>query len=321
MKKVVMLSTGGTIASKKNPQTGLYTAGLLTGEELAKVCQLPADIKVEVQSVFQVPSNQMDEDKMFLLKQKIAAVLEDETVTGIVVTHGTDTLEETAYFLDLTVKDERPVVLAGSQRVPDVLGSDAFVNLRQAIIVASDEKSKNMGVLVFFNEQIFAAKHVKKVHTANVNGFNSDGVGYLGVFDQDKVHFYQRPIARETYALPETPPPVDLIKWYAGSDDKFIRCSIESGAKGIVLEGAGRGHVSPSMMEAVEDAIQANIKVVITSACQEGEVGIVYDFPGSVYDLVNKGAIIGRNLDSKKARLKLGILLAIGEESIKEKFS
>src|SRR5699024_5081520 len=156
MKKIVMISTGGTIASKRNPETNLLTAGLLTGEELSAKCQLSEEIDLEVVSAFQVPSNRMSFETLEILKEKVEDVFSDEAVDGIVVTHGTDTLEETAYFLDLTIADHRPLVITGSQRGPDEIGTDAFVNLRQSIMLAASEQAHNMGALVLFNERIFS---------------------------------------------------------------------------------------------------------------------------------------------------------------------
>src|SRR5699024_8642323 len=183
-KKVVMISTGGTIASKRNEKTGLLTSGLMTGQELSIRCNLPSFIELEVDSAFQIPSNKMDFDLLMVLqsdfitgeellircnlpsfielevdsafqihsnkmdfdllmvlKSKIEKTFEREDVTGIVVTHGTDTLEETAYFLDLVIKDNRPVIVTGSQRGPDEMGTDSFVNLKQSFLLAVNENA------------------------------------------------------------------------------------------------------------------------------------------------------------------------------------
>lgn len=320
MKKIVLLSTGGTIASKKNPETGLYTAGALTGEELAELCDLPQGINLVVETVFQIPSNRMNFEKFVVLKNKIEQVFESKEVDGIVITHGTDTLEETSYFLDLTISDERPVVLTGSQRVPDALGSDAYTNLRHAILAASSDDSHSMGVLTVFNERIFSPRHLLKQHASNVDGFTSPGFGYLGIVDQDRVYFYQKPLHKEHYAIGSELPVVDIIKCYGGSDGKFVQCALESGSKGIVLEAMGRGHVPPPMVEHIADAIKKGMKVVLTSSAAEGEVRTVYDFAGSAFDLKNNGVIYGKDYDSKKARVKLAVLLSAGIENLQEKF-
>ncbi len=139
MKKVVLLTTGGTIASKPNEDSGKLASGALTGEELASMCHLPDDIEVMIESVFQKPSIHITFDDLVVLKNKIESYFQDESVSGVVVTHGTDTMEETAYFLDLTINDNRTVVVTGSQRPPEDLGSDAYINLRHAIYSACSE--------------------------------------------------------------------------------------------------------------------------------------------------------------------------------------
>src|SRR5699024_10533911 len=172
-KKIMILSTGGTIASKQNPDTGLLTAGIMSGEELSNKCRLPEYLEVKVESVFQFPSNHMTFDHLMVLKSKIEQVFYNENVDGIVVTHGTDTLEETSYFLDLVISDNKPVVVTGSQRGPELDGTDAFVNLRQATLLAASTQSRGLGTTVLFNEKIFSSRYIKKQHASNVDGFSS----------------------------------------------------------------------------------------------------------------------------------------------------
>lgn len=319
-KKVVMVSTGGTIASKVNPETGLLTAGLMTGEELSDMCELPESIEVDVISVFQIPSNRMTFKDLETLKAKIEELFEDDSIDGIVVTHGTDTLEETAYFLDLTISDKRPVVITGSQRGPTVLGTDAFVNLRQAILLAAHEKARDFGTLVLFNERIFSAKYITKQHASNVDGFTSFGFGYLGIVDQDDVKLYQKPLEREYYKMESHLPEVEIVKCSLGSSGHFIKYATDIGIKGLVIEAAGRGHSPPAIMESVRYAISKGVKVVLTTSSEQGDVKIIYDFPGSAYDMENSGAVLGKDYSSKKARIKLAVLIASNIENIKEHF-
>ncbi|MCZ2258600.1 asparaginase [Sporosarcina sp. G11-34] len=314
VKKIIMLSTGGTIASKRNPETGLLTAGVMSGEELSNMCDLPSNIDVEVQSVFQIPSNHMTFEHLFTLKDKIEEVFENQEVDGIVVTHGTDTLEETSYFLDLVISDERPVVVTGSQRGPTVIGTDAFVNLRQAILLAAHPESRNTGTIVLFNERIFSGRYVQKRHASNVDGFTSFGFGYLGIVDQDNVSFYQKPIKREVYTITNKLPNVELIKCALGSDGRFIDCAVDFGASGIIVEAPGRGHAPPFILESVKKAVTKGVNVLLTTSANEGEVKTVYDFPGSAWSLQNEGVLLASDYDSKKARIKLAVLLAAGKE-------
>nr|WP_263328512.1 asparaginase [Neobacillus sp. Marseille-Q6967] len=316
MKKVILLTTGGTIASKINKASGKLASGELTGEELAAMCNLPHDIEVITESVFQKASIHITFEDLLLLKNKIEKYFEDKTVSGVVITHGTDTLEETAYFLDLTIKDNRPVVVTGSQRSPEDLGSDVFINLRHAIYSACSDDLKGAGAVVVFNERIFAARYVKKEHASNIQGFNAFGFGYLGIIDNDEVHIFQKPIKREYFSIQKPIPQVEIIKCYIGADGKFLRAAREAGVSGIVLEGVGRGQVAPEMMDEIEKAIAAGIVLVITTSAEEGSVYTTYDYKGSAYDLYNKGVILGSDNDSKKARIKLAVAIASGLEKI-----
>lgn len=320
MKKVVLITTGGTIASKPNAQSGKLDSGALSGQEIAEMLKLPNDINIIVDSFFQVPSMHISFNHWILLQNKIEEYFNDDSVDGIVVTHGTDTLEETAYFLDLTLDDKRPVVITGSQRSPGELGTDAFINLRHAIYTASDEASKDIGTVVVFNERIFTAKYVKKEHASNIQGFNVFGFGYLGIIDNDKVHIYQKPVIQDKYKITKELPQVDIIKCYIEAKGYLVKAAVDYGAKGIILEGVGRGQVSPHMTEEIEAAVKKGVKVIITTSSEEGEVYPTYDYFGSAYDLVNKGVILGKDYDSKKARIKLTVMLASDIHNIHEGF-
>ncbi|ATA60461.1 asparaginase [Geobacillus stearothermophilus] len=311
-RKVVLLTTGGTIASKRNERSGRLTAGALSGEELASLCHLPKEIEVVVESVFQLPSMHLTFSHWLELKRRIEAHFADPSVDGIVVTHGTDALEETAYFLDLTIDDPRTIVVTGSQRAPFDLGSDVYINIRHAIYAACAETLRGAGTVVVFNERIFAAKYVKKEHASNIQGFNAFGFGYLGIIDNDEVHVYQKPIRREHFRLVHPLPPVDIVKCYVEADGKFIKAARESGVAGIVLEGVGRGQVAPNMVDEIVKAVNDGIKVVVTTSAEEGAVYTTYDYVGSAYDLHKKGVILGSDYDAKKARIKLAVALAAG---------
>jgi L-asparaginase len=316
MKKVVLLTTGGTIASKTNKESGKLASGELTGEELAAMCNLPTDIEVIIDSVFQKASIHITFEDLVVLKEKIETYFVDEDVSGVVVTHGTDTLEETAYFLDLTINDPRPVIITGSQRSPEDLGSDVYINLRHAIYSACSKDLMNAGAVVVFNERIFAARYVKKEHASNIQGFSVFGFGYLGIIDNDVVHIFQKPIKREYFRMLSPLPQVEIIKCYIGADGKFIKAAREAGVKGIVLEGVGRGQVAPLMMEEIKRSISEGILIVVTTSAEEGSVYTTYDYNGSAYDLLNNGVILGSDNDSKKARIKLAVALASGLEKV-----
>lgn len=319
MPKVVLLTTGGTIASKPN-ERGMLASGEITGEELAEICNLPGDIEVQVESVFQLPSMHIGFMELLILKAKIEEVLADQSVDGVVVTHGTDSMEETAYFLDLTIDDERTVVLTGSQRSLSDLSNDVYINIRHAIYTACSADLRGSGAVVVFNERIFSARYVKKVHASNIQGFHSFGFGYFGIIDNDCVSIYQKPINRDIFKITKTIPAVDIIKCYADADSKFVYTAIQAGSKGIILEGVGRGQVAPKMMEGIEEAVRQGIHIVITTSAEEGRVHTTYDYLGSAYDLYSKGVILGKDYDSKKARIRLAVMLASNVEDIKSAF-
>lgn len=317
MKKVAVITTGGTIASKHNEEGRLHS-GAMSGEELSEVLRLPEDICVKIISLTQKPSMHLTFQDLDEIRIKIEELFANDEFNGVVVTHGTDSLEESAFYFDLTIDNEKPVVVTGSQRSPEQLGSDAFINLRHAVYAASDEQLRGVGTVVVFNERIFAAQYVKKEHASNIQGFNSFGFGYLGIIDNDKVKMYQKPLKRKKH-IPKKKefPKVEIVKCYLGADDTFIRACIDKKVDGIVLEGVGRGQVSPLMMPAIEEAVEKGIHLVITTSSEEGEVYPTYDYRGSAYDLYKTGVILGQDYDSKKARMKLIAILRAGDNVMK----
>lgn len=319
MKRVSVITTGGTIASKHNEE-GRLSSGAMSGEELKDLLDLPNDIEIDILSMVQKPSMHITFEDLDAIREKINYLFENDLTDGVVVTHGTDTLEESAYFLDLTISNKRPVVVTGSQRSPEQLGSDAFINLRHAIYTACDDQLLNIGTVVVFNERIFAAQYVKKEHASNIQGFNSFGFGYLGIIDNDNIHLYQKPVKNEKH-LPvlKTMPKVEIVKCYLNCDNTMIDACIARKVDGIIIEGVGRGQVSPLMMPAIKDAIMQGIHIVITTASEEGSVYTTYDYLGSAYDLYQTGVILGMDYDSKKARIKLLSILR-AKEDVKEGF-
>ena len=313
LKKVVLITTGGTIASKPKEPSGKLDSGAMSGEELAELCDLPQDIDVEIDSAIQKPSIHLTGDDWILLKNRIEEHFDNPEIDGVVVTHGTDTLEETAYFFDLTIADERPVVVTGSQRSIAALGSDVYINLSHAIYSACHPDLKKCGTVVVFNERIFAARYVKKEHASNIQGFNAFGFGYLGIIDNDDVYLFQKPANREYYQVNSTLPRVDIVKCHIDSDGVMLDALANAGSEGIIIEGVGRGQVAPSMMPAIKRCIEKGIYVVITTSSEEGSVYPTYDYPGSAHNLHNEQVVLGRDFDSKKARVRLSVQLAAKE--------
>lgn len=314
MKKVLMIATGGTIASDKNQISGKLASGVLTGEEIIEKCDIPGEIKVKVDSFFQKASMHLTFPDLIEIKKKLDHYLREETFDGIVITQGTDTLEEASYFMHLITDYSIPIVFTGSQRSPKEVGTDSFINIKNAILAAASEALRDVGVTVVFNERIFHSRYVRKEHASNIQGFNAFGYGYLGIIDNDYVRVFQKPVHREYFELKQALPTVDILKTYMDADGKYIRTALENQVDGIILEGVGRGQVSPAMMDAIKACTRQGMKVVITTSAVEGEVYPTYDYKGSTYDLLENGVLLGRDYDSKKARIKLLVGLASGAD-------
>lgn len=308
-KKVVLITTGGTIASQRN-QNNKLESGILDGQAILSMCQLENQIDIELIDLFQIPSMHMTFENLNYLNQTIYRVFEDKEVSGVVVTHGTDSLEETAYFLELTISDSRPIIVTGSQKSPADIGTDVYSNLRNSLLVASSEQGQNMGTCVVFNEKILHSKYVKKMHSSSNSGFGAIGYGMLGYIDNDEVVIYQKPTKREHYAVQQNYPTVEIVYAYLGASSTLLDCLAESNVQGVILIGAGRGQVTPQMTKSIEKLCKKGIKIVLTTSTEEGRVFPTYDYYGSANNLKNIGVIMGGDFDPKKARLKLMLMLA-----------
>lgn len=313
-KKVVLITTGGTIASQRNHNNKLES-GKLDGKAILSMCQLEEKVDIVLIDLFQIPSMHMTFENLNQLNKTICTVFEDDEVAGVVVTHGTDSLEETAYFLELTIRDSRPIIVTGSQKSPEDIGTDVYSNLRNSLLVASSENAKNIGTCVVFNEKILHSKYVKKVHSSSINGFGAIGYGMLGYIDNDEVVIYQKPTKREHYKIQEKYPTVEIVYAYLGASSTILDCLYKENVEGLVLVGAGRGQVTPDMTKAIEKLCSKGTKIVLTTSTEEGRAFPTYDYYGSANNLKNIGVVMGGDFDPKKARLKLMLMLANGEKS------
>ncbi len=323
MKKIHIISTGGTIASKQSPQTGLFTSGAMNAEELIDRSKLQLDAELVVETFSQIPSNAQTFEYLLALKERIDVIFSDTNVLGIIITHGTDTLEESSYFLSLCVKDTRPVILTGAQRTTQEEGTDAYCNIQDAIVAIHSPKCADMGVMLLFNEHLHAPRYVHKEHTFNTDAFTSHMYGVLGFIDGNVVHIAQRPAYKEYYLPQKDMPWIEIISCSLGSNGVFIDAATQAGIKGLILEGFGRGHTTPFACDAIDRAIKAGMHIVITSDCANGRVHPVYDFIGGVQDLEKRGVLQGFDYAAKKARIKLMVLLASGvddTESLRHAF-
>jgi L-asparaginase len=309
--KVVVVSTGGTIGMRPDPATGKLVPAV-SGEELVGMLRWPDAPPLELDEFAQVPSFDMHGRLAVELALRVAEHCEREEVAGVVVTHGTDTMEETIYTVDRLHVSRKPVVFTGAQRAADEPDSDGPRNLRDAIVVAVAPESAGRGALLAFAGEVHAAREGRKMHTSALAAFGSPGYGPLGHVDGGRVRYRAR--ADRNPALPHPKgelPQVDLIRLYAGSDDRFLRCSLESGSRAIVLEATGRGNANERVLPGVEAAVAAGIPVVVASRCAAGRVEPVYGRGGGK-DLAESGALFAGDLAGPKARVLLQLALAAG---------
>jgi L-asparaginase len=313
---VVVVSTGGTIAMRADPASGKLVPAV-SGEELVEMLRWPDAPPLELDDFAHVPSFDMHGELTRSLAERVAEHCRHDDVAAVVVTHGTDTMEETVYAVDRLHASWKPVVFTGAQRSADETDTDGPRNLRNAILVGLAADSADRGALVAFAGEIHAAREVRKVHTSGLAAFGSPGYGPLGDVDKDRVGYRRRPdrsppLPRRDGALP----PVDLIRLYAGSDDRFLRCSVESGSRAIVLEATGRGNANEQVLPGVAAAVEAGVPVVVCSRCVAGRVEPVYGRGGGK-DLLEAGALFGGDLAGPKARVLVQLALAAGVDVAK----
>lgn len=311
MKRVVVLSTGGTIASRPGPE-GRNIAGALPGADLVRRVPGIEDIRVEVRSLFQKASNALSPADLQVLCVECQRLIDTGDADGIVVTHGTDTLEDTAYFLECSVRTRDVVlVVTGSQRVPHASGTDAYTNLRDAIRAAASPACRGLGVLVVFNETVHAAAFVRKTSSFQLNGFESPGLGCLGFVDGKDVRIYQQPRRQPLLQPPGgVLPQVEIATASLGAGPQVLRALVDAQVAGIVLEGVGRGQVPPSWVPEVALATQAGIAVLVCSVALHGAVLPCYEYPGSLHNLQESGALGVSGLSARKVRMRLMLALA-----------
>lgn len=307
MKRVIIITTGGTIAMKQSPMVGGAVPSLKGDDFMALMPRDGIDLVFEEFS--NVPSSHLTPANALDLAQRVESTLMAPDVDGVVVTHGTDTLEETAYLLDLTINTPKPVVFTGSMRTATSVGYDGIVNLSSAIRVAADQQSRDLGTLVVFNNEIHAASEVQKMHSQALHAFQSPGSGPLGTMDGKNIWVRHRPIYRQYIPCAHLEEMVDLIRLTQGADDRLLRHSIEDAVAGIVIEAFGSGRVPPWWLPSLSEAIARRIVVVISSRCSAGSLGDEYGYVGAYHDLRRLGAILVPNLSGAKARIKLMVAL------------
>jgi L-asparaginase len=307
---VCVVGTGGTIASKYDERIGGHTSAAAAQELVSALPELAgvADLKVVEHS--NINSALMDNATAFGLRARLRGLLADEAVAGIVVTHGTATLEETAYLLDLTVRTEKPIVITGAQRNFDERDADGPRNLLYAVLIAASPEARGRGVLVALGGEIHAARDATKVNTERVTCFASRDGGPVGMVTKDAVTFIARPERRVHIDVDRIEENVQLVRMAQGANDLLLRACIRERVAGIVVEATAGGNVNEPFYRAICDALEAGIPVVVATRLASGAPHPGKAYRGSFKSLADRGAIGSGYLSGLKARILLMVALA-----------
>jgi len=312
--RIALVTTGGTIVSRIDETTGLAMP-VLSGAELVRTLRGLADVgDLEVIDYIRVASPQIEPRHWVGLHERIQALLARDDIDGVVVTHGTSTLEETAWFLDLVLDTRKPVVLTGAQRNVSEVGFDGPRNLLSALRVCRCEDAQGLGVLVVLNDHINAAREVTKTHTLDVETFQSGDWGYLGSLVKDHVVFHRRPSRRLHLPLQGGElPAVEVVSMYPGANGALVKAAADLGARGVVIQAVASGHVNEAMQDAIVQVLQRNVPVVVSTRIPKGGTRLGYGFAGSTQQLVQAGAVLSNDLSPWKARILLMLAIMAGK--------
>lgn len=313
MKKILVIFTGGTISMTKDEKSDAAVPAL-SAEDILKLSpgiEKLADLSFH--DFGMLPSPHMTPDKMVEVSKLVSEKIEKEGYDGVVVTHGTDSLEETAYLVDLTYRGLKPVVFTGSMKSSSDFGWDGPANLTDSVLTAVSEDAQDRGVMVVLSGEIHAAAQVTKTNTHTLDTFKSVDFGPLGFVEGGKAFFHYRYERRQHIPAENIEEDIALIKCGCGMDDRLLRFCADSGSKGIVIEAMGRGNIPPAMVSGVEYALDRNIPVIMVSRCPSGKVLDDYGYKGAGRELRDMGVLLGGNLPGQKARIKL--MVALGHTS------
>ncbi|WP_435076725.1 asparaginase [Halococcus sp. AFM35] len=304
---ITVLHTGGTIASTRTANGATPNK---SGEDLiAAVPELESYADIKTAEVVQTPSFDMDIESLTAIIERTRTAA-DDGVDGVVITHGTDTMEESAYYLDLVLDLDAPVVFTGAQRRSDEVGSDGPSNLLTAVRAASHERFRGRGgVYIAFDEELHAARDVTKAHTSALSTFVSPDKCPVARFTRESVRVHRDPGSRSASIETTTSADVAMVKTGIGVGAQQVNAALERGVDGIVVEGTGLGNTTSALGDTIRDALEADVPVVITSRCQGGAVAPVYGTPGGGGTLRSQGIIDGGDLPAHKVRLKLMLLI------------
>ncbi|ANJ69987.1 MULTISPECIES: asparaginase [Latilactobacillus] len=310
MKKILVLHTGGTIAMSADEDGAVAPTDQNPMAGFEKL--FDNQLIIESEEFANLPSPHITPAVMLNLKNRIQQA-EEDGIDGVVVTHGTDTLEETAYFLDLTLPNNIPVVVTGAMRSSNEIGADGLHNLISAVWTAASNDAHDKGVLVVMNDEIHTARYVTKTHTTNVATFRTPTFGPIGLVSKHNANFFQELIRSEICDIKTLVEPVYLLKVYAGMDGTLFDAINQPNTKGLVIEALGAGNLPPATLPAVQALLDRNIPIVLVSRCFNGIAEDVYDYQGGGVKLKQMGVTFCQGLNGPKARLKLQVGLSAGK--------
>lgn len=308
--KVVVVTTGGTIAEKIDPATGGAIPAVSGKDLVAAVPGLDKLASIEVEAYCNIDSSHMTPERWAGLSKAVDAALARPEVAAVVVTHGTDTMAEGAFFLDVSLKSNKPVVVTGAMNNASSPFPDGPGNLYNAIALACSPQAKEWGVTVALNNYINAARNVRKTQTTNIQTFDSGEKGYLGYISNGKVTRFNGKPEHPRVPLAAALPRVVLLSTFSGDDGSMVRHAVDDGAKGLVVEGVGAGNVNPAVYEAIRYALSKGVAVVISTRVPNGSVEALYGGQGGGLTMQNDGCIMAGDLPGPQARLLL--ILGLG---------
>jgi L-asparaginase len=309
---VQIITTGGTIASRIDPATGAAFPVMRASELIAQIPELARHAELRVDEFGLVPSWDMTPAIVARLARAIRSTLAAGEADGVVVTHGTDTMEESAFALDLLLDCKRPVVMTGAMHNASQPGSDGPRNLLSAVRVAASPNSRGLGVAVVMNDQVHAPRYVTKSHTTATDTMISPSVGPFGTVDDSGVWLRWRPARPPRMPLVEPEPRVYLVRMAAGMDDLFLRLLHRERVRGVVIEGSGAGHMPGQWKSALVQLLESGTPVVLTSRCGRGRVVPIYSGDLGGVTLRQMGVIPAGDLSGLKARIALMFALGAG---------
>ncbi|WP_062104788.1 asparaginase [Bacillus niameyensis] len=308
MKNILVLHTGGTISMQENEQTGSVSP-TIENPLLSYARQLDKLANLITKQPFHLPSPHITVSNMLELKILIEQETRKKSIDGVVITHGTDTLEETAYFLDLTLQTDIPIIVTGAMRSINEVGSDGLYNFISSVRVACTQEARGKGVLVVLNDEIHTAANVTKTHTSNVSTFQSPQYGPIGIVTKREIVFHHKSLFSEKYTLNNITKRVTLVKTYAGMEADLFDAIHDLQYDGVVIEALGQGNLPPYCMSGIKKIISSNIPIVLVSRCFNGIAQDVYDYDGGGRQLKEMGVIFCNGLNGQKARIKLLVAL------------